>query len=191
LKSKAKEITLPKPERITQILGLDLSLEHTGWCTYTEAGRDVGLIEPTKLRGMERLNYILSCLEAVILKWQLDPKTTLVSIEGYSFGSRGQAGISLGELGGCIRLHLYKQGFSYIDIPPTVNKKFLCNKGTADKSLMLKELYKIYNIDEDSDNCCDAIVLAELAGCLMGKAQTKRAYQKDVIKSILDKAELI
>lgn len=84
------------------------------------------------------------------------------AIEGYAYSAKG-AVFNLGELGGVLRLALYKRGIPTIEVPPTYLKKFMTGKGTSPKNLMLKEAYKTYGVDIDDDNECDAFALALVA----------------------------
>lgn len=84
------------------------------------------------------------------------------AIEGYAYSAKG-AVFNLGELGGVLRLALYKRGVPTIEVPPTFLKKHMTGKGNSPKNLMLKEAYKRYEIDIDDDNDCDAFALALVA----------------------------
>lgn len=82
-----------------------------------------------------------------------------IAIEGYSFGSQGRL-FGLGELGGVLRLAIYRRNVNLIEVPPTTLKKFLAGIGNAKKELMIKELYKKYDVDVNDNNDCDAISLS-------------------------------
>jgi len=166
------------------ILGLDMSLEHTGYCLYNvKTGEKLqGLIEPGGKKGVERLKIIRERVMELARFGQLGPvvKPTgkrqdgitffeapmriscLVMIEHYAFGARGQAMISLGELGGVIRLALHEAEIPYIEVPPTVAKKFVTGKGNCNKNLVLLEMYKRFGEDLTDDNVADATGLVYL-----------------------------
>jgi hypothetical protein len=95
-------------ESAFNVVGLDLSLTETG----VSCGKHGELVIKPKLKGVERL-------------WQIEKEVfkhthhaDLVVIEGYSFGSKGRAIFNIGELGGVIRLMLYKGNHNFIEVPP-------------------------------------------------------------------------
>lgn len=58
-----------------------------------------------------------------------------VYIEGYSLGSTGRV-FNIAENCGLLKHYLWKRGYDYTVIPPTVIKKFATGKGNANKQLM-------------------------------------------------------
>ena len=66
-----------------------------------------------------------------------DPK---IFIEGYSFGSKGQAVFQIAENGGILKYRL-KQ-YDYKILVPSVIKKFATGKGNADKQAMYEAFTK-------------------------------------------------
>src|ERR1017187_9250964 len=113
----ATPVYLSAPEHI---LGLDMSLEHTGWClTNLKTGETTqGVFEPNpnkskkvvQILGMKRLVWLRENVlrmaiyghpQASLLMAEQAPApriSCLVMIEGYAFGAKASAGISLGEL---------------------------------------------------------------------------------------------
>lgn len=112
---------------IPRVLAVDLSLTRTGLCdddgptTYAASGE-----------GLTRL--------AAIRDRVLDAAAAaeLVAIEGYSFGSKGRAVVSIGELGGVVRLALAEAGVAFVDVPPSTLKKYATGKGNAGKDEVLE-----------------------------------------------------
>ncbi len=147
------------PLNYKNIVGLDLSLTSPGFSVYNVDTKEVnsGTWNPDKRKGFERIDWILDQVKLLTSK----PDTFLV-IEGYSFASKGAAVISLGELGGIIRHYLWKSNINYKEMPPTTAKKFLCGSGSAQKSIIIKEVYKKYSIDCTDDNQADAVNLMYL-----------------------------
>ena len=188
----ATPVYLSAPEHV---LGLDMSLEHTGWClTNIKTGETTqGVFEPNpnkskkvvQILGMKRLvwlrervlrmarfGYVASEIEDSAVK---RPISCLVLIEGYAFGAKGSSGISLGELGGVTRLALWDEKIPYIEVPPTQVKKFITGKGGAQKDIVLKEVFKRYGADFDDNNIADAFALTQL-----GRAITN-THEKDLV----------
>ena len=71
----------------------------------------------------------------------------LVFIEGYSFGSKGQAVFQIAENCGILKYRLQEYKIQYDTIVPSVVKKFASGKGNADKELMYKSFTELTNID--------------------------------------------
>lgn len=142
----------------TYTLGLDLSLTHTGWCLLGSDGTcHVGSIIPKGLTGMERIEYIVVVLDAILADtWNI----TRVNIEGYSFGSKGSAVFDVAELGGIVRWHLRKCGYTYHVVSPSTLKKAATGKGNADKGAMLAAAIRKRAYEGSDHNEADAIHLA-------------------------------
>ena len=110
----------------------------------------------------------------------------IVTIEGYSFGSRGRAAIHLGEYGGILRLVLAKwkdraltkfglvEKVTIGEVPPTDVKKLLLGKGNAGKEESIAFLKKATGI-EAVDDVADAFGAAMYFPIKMGYV---RDYEK-------------
>ena len=69
-----------------------------------------------------------------------DPR---IFIEGYSFGSKGQAVFQIAENGGILKYRLKE--YNYRILVPSVIKKFATGKGNADKQKMYEQFTKDTN----------------------------------------------
>ena len=105
--------------------------------------------------GPERLNIIYDKFRSILGDLTVDA----VAIEGYAMGGNGKT-FSLGELGGVLRLACNQDKLPLIEVPPTSLKKFITGKGNNPKTVVLKDLYKKYNLDINDDNDGDAAALA-------------------------------
>ena len=146
------------------ILGLDLSLLSTGWARVTERQPvllevSVGVIEG-KGAGMGRIDGILEELQPLVRS------ACLVVIEGYSFGAKNKAH-QVGELGGVVKHLLWQQGIEFVDIAPTVLKKFATGKGTAKKDQVRLGVYKRWGAEFETEHEIDAFVLAQIGRCIL------------------------
>ena len=183
------------------ILGIDLSLTGTGlalsgslsdktgsfdmlrlmnW-VYTSSGGHplrAATIQTKDLRGYWRWVRIVDVVE----EWA--QFADLVVIEGYSFGSRLSHAHSLGEIGGIVRYRLGQMEKRYIDVPPTQLKKFATGKASADKNIVLLEVYKRYGVSLADDNQADALVLAMIGRALWGTSDDLPQFQKEVLAVI-------
>jgi crossover junction endodeoxyribonuclease RuvC len=147
------------------VAGIDLSLTSTGWsCGGTQT------CVQSKFKGMERLDDIVNSLYS-LLRVAGFPA---VVIEGYSFASRNSQAHSIGELGGVVKLMLWKNGIEYVDVPPTVRAKFATGKGNAGKSEVVSSVSArtgIFWSGKGADDMCDAFVLEEMGLAALGLAR--------------------
>lgn len=172
MKAKFKEVGLDKSYSNTNhvIAGIDPSLQKTGVIIMNSAGKVIfeELVKPKKLKSIARLKFI----KDRILQILKTHKVTVVAIESYSFGSRGRATFSLGELGGVLRLSLLEGGYKFFDVSPSSLKSFVAENGAADKVMMRQAVIRKYKLDISEDNICDAYGLARM--CLfLGDAMPK------------------
>ena len=145
------------------IIGIDPSLTSTGVAVGTETWTIA-----SKLKGMERSNEIVTEINGIVGSHP-DPH---VFIEGYSFSSRNSHAHALGELGGCIRLDLWRSGIPYTDVPPTVRAKFATGRGNASKNEVVSSVSArtgIAWIGKGADDMCDAWILQEIGLHLLGE----------------------
>ena len=68
-------------------------------------------------------------------------------IEGYSYGSKGQALFQIAENCGILKHRLREKGYPYKIIVPSVVKKGATGKGNADKDMMYEAFNKETKID--------------------------------------------
>lgn len=115
-----------------RIAAFDLSLTRPAACVD---GR-LDVLETKKLRGHDRLETICGWVYTH-LRNDTMVDVDLVAIEGYSYGAKGRAFISLAELGGIVRHDLWDAGIPYLEVPPTVVKKYATGKGNANKDDVL------------------------------------------------------
>jgi crossover junction endodeoxyribonuclease RuvC len=171
---------------IKSIIGLDMSLTEPGWAKYNIEKKELtsGVIDVKQYKGLIRINAIVEAIND-LYEDSIDTEHHLVILEGYSFGSKGAAVISIGELGGVVRYELWKNKTKYIEVAPTSAKKFLTGTGTAQKSVIIKEVYKKYNIDVNNDNEADAINLAYIGRAITKDPEIKlNKTQEEVINKI-------
>lgn len=146
------------------VIGLDLSLTETGISTPEETTH---LKTPaSKIKGMRRIQAILDFVWKKITPYYENP---LVMVEGYSYGSRGNAMISIGELGGIVRFDLWGKGIEYMEVPPSTLKIFAAGKGNVGKTEVVVAARERLGFDGMNDNEADARWLRELGLHLQGE----------------------
>ena len=137
-------------------LAIDQSLVNSGITIKEKDGYTFENIKPpNKLKDVDRLRYIGQKLVEIIKAFDVDT----VIMEGYSFGSRGRALISLGELGGVLKVLIVDMGLKLHIVAPTSLKKFVCGKGNAKKELMLMKIYKKWGKEFTDNNTADSFAL--------------------------------
>ena len=166
-----------------RIAGVDLSLSCTGVCIsvpYNAKGLLKYEIFPAGNCDPARMNEITARVMEQVQ--ECDP----VILEDFGFAS--QSGFAMGGLGWLVRWHLWKAGIPYICVAPTRLKKFATGKGNADKSVVLKEVYKRWGFDTENHNIADAFVLMQIGRALFGEIKAETKSQREVLRDIL-KAE--
>lgn len=154
-----------KAEGRVRVLGLDPSLSAFGISRLemTPGGKrftyETSVLK-TKLKGVSRLRwFFMQMLEELAAS-----RPDIVVLEGYAYGvARGNSAISMGELGGVIRLALEEAGHGPVVVPPAKLKKFITGKGNAQKDIVLLEIYKRFKVDTKTSDEADATGLALMA----------------------------
>ena len=163
------------------ILALDLSLCHSGLCRDGESR----VIDTSRLRGAPRLDHIVRQVQS------LAGGAELAVIEGYSYGS-AQGAHQIGELGGAVRLLLYRLGVPVVEVPPATLKKFATGRGNADKTAMVVAARERFGLTgTTNDNECDAFLLWAMARHHYGDpvASVPKA-QADALRKVAWPAEI-
>lgn len=176
-----------------QIVSFDLSLAATGWAAVQQTSppvvgkvlRALGVPQivfgtlSTKLKGMDRLDWIRTEV------YKLAKPADLVIFEELAFAAHDtnheRAGLAM-----LIRHLLWKKGIRYVLVSPSTLKKFVTGSGKAEKSLIIKEVFKRWNHDAKNDNEADAIgllymgmMLTEgLPGATKAQLETKVVLEK-------------
>ena len=172
------------------IVGLDLSLTHTGVGIIFNGKRGYFGLIPKKLFAVKRLAWIERQLELFIESTSI----CCVVIEGYSFGSVGRAIFNLGELGGVIRVLFYRHQIPIVIVPPAVVKKFCCGKGNASKEIVVSTYNRLRNTDfmVKDNNEVDALLLAEILYYYLYNGRSNlRLYQIEVIDLLEEKCTVL
>lgn len=140
---------------MTSIVAFDLSLSSAGYATHASAGV---LVPPSSAnRGTARLRW----LRDAVLSHAAG--AALVVLEGYSFASKGRAIISLGELGGVVRVALADAFIPFVDVAPTSRALFATGKGNASKEQVLAEAIRKLGYAGHSNDEADALWLRTMA----------------------------
>lgn len=166
-------------------LGMDLGLVETG---VTSIEEPVGTMEviswkPKDLTGTPRLDYFDDSLCTTVDALGGPAAIGGVAIEGYSFGSKSQAH-KIGELGGLIRWRLYKLGIRSVLVPPNTLKLYGTGLGTSPKGVMIREVFKRWDIEVSSDDQADSVALSNMARDIFLPRMPEYAYQLRALENV-------
>lgn len=166
------------------IVGLDLSLTGTGVTLLCPDVPEVyeSVTLKNKLRSLERLAYI----ESTIMAKVKEAGVSLAVIEGYAFSTVDSQKHSLGELGGVVKLALWRAGVELLIVPATSLKKWTTTKGNADKILMGITIFKHTGAQFEDDNQADSYCLAMLGAQYKGYDTpfTSTAERRKIIEQL-------
>lgn len=137
-----------------KILAIDQSLNFSGIAISLDGKFECVSTIEAKCKGVERLADIVGKIGEIIDKYNID----FVTLEDYSFGSKGRATFSLGEMCGCIKYYLFSRDIEFLIIPINTWKKFLCG-GNVGKDMILLAAYKKWNKEFKNNNECDAFCM--------------------------------
>lgn len=164
---------------MNHIIGLDLSLTATGWAKREGETTTFGTITGEG-SGMPRLIKIETDVKDVVY-----PYCELVVMEGLSFQSNAPSAKERAGLSYILQRSFYYCQLLCVQVPPLLLKKFVIgNAKNAEKSLMLREVYKRWGIDAGNDNEADAIGLVMIGACLLGEMEPQNEAQREVLATI-------
>lgn len=106
-----------------------------------------------------------------------------IIIEGFSYGSTGDAVSIQYGTGWMMRAWIIKNGMDYIEVTPGGLKKFATGDGRTKKENMILPIYKKWGYEHTSDNVRDAYVMAQI-GRYMDGLEEPTKYQQDVLKKL-------
>lgn len=134
-----------------------------GTCTglaMVGEGEDRGkTIEVPKERGFLRLQLIANDVAETLQIW----KPVFAAIEGYAFVRNVHSFITLVEVGTVIRMTLRQLEIPWVEVPPTVLKKWTAASGKADKVQMARAVKARWGHQSPSYDIVDAFALAHMA----------------------------
>jgi Holliday junction resolvasome RuvABC endonuclease subunit len=169
---------------ITKILGLDLSLNHTGWCTFTvgePASLQYGVhdLEKSPLSEIEKMDAVLIWLEPMLTAG------AVVIIEGFAFAAKGRAVYQMAGLQYLVRHLLFQKAVPFKLVTPNQAKKFLTGKHNSDKNLILLKTFRVYGIEVEDDNIADAINMNKIGQAILGLLELSNQAQQEVVEELI------
>jgi Holliday junction resolvasome RuvABC endonuclease subunit len=160
-------VVIAKPP--LRVLGLDISLRHTGIVVLTEDGAVEyketfhNKLQKEPLPKLGDYNMVVDYLKWFVIKhFQNKNAPVIIAREDYAYSASSASETLLKELGGIIEWELSKLpilGSKMLWVPVTLAKKFATGKGNAQKSEMMKEVFKRFGFDGD-EHASDAFAVA-------------------------------
>lgn len=106
-------------------------------------------------------------------------------VEGYSYGSKGQAMLDIAEFGGILRDYLlYNRGWEVIEIPPSTLKKFCTGSGNGDKLAMALACQRLWGVSFKSPDEFDAYALCRLGNAVAGHEKPETAVAARIVEEV-------
>ena len=146
---------------VEYFVGLDLSISETGLVILDNETEIQWFLIKSKTDSIieDRFDFILDKIKFV--KGIVGLKS--VYMENLSFASRGNAIFQLAGLHFIVRHFFFKNNVPYKLIAPQTLKKFVTGNGRSTKDIIIKEIYKKWNVDINNNNLADAYALARMA----------------------------
>lgn len=171
---------------MTMFLGIDPSLSCTAVCIGDGETHEIRLFK-SKPNGrdvkarMERVNELVSDIGEFI-----EPHgVKLACIEGYAFQAGGGSQHAMMEFLGVLRWHLVDICEAIHEVAPTTLKKFVCDNGAADKTLVSAHIVKRWGVVCPTNDAADSYGLYRLALCCAGVTQGETAKARDAVTTVL------
>jgi crossover junction endodeoxyribonuclease RuvC len=165
------------------VIGLDLSLTHTGVCVLSDEKTDVFSIK-SKPSGdshkdeLLRIKGIVSKIEEAVVSHKVD----LVVLEGLAFMARNTTAlVQLSGLNYLVRDMAHRNQIDFLVVAPSSLKKFITGKGNSQKDHVMLALYKNYDITLLDNNEADAYGLAKCGRVYLGDEEALNQAQKEVV----------
>lgn len=137
-------------------MGLDVAT-HTGLVVLDEGPKllhEEELYFP-KLRGVERCGAMAKSLMVTLDKFKPD----MVLFEGYAYAAKG-APIVQAEITGVLKYFLTQLKYEFVEVAPSLLKRFVTGRGNAGKDEMMMHVFKRWKHESKSNNTADAYGLA-------------------------------
>ena len=166
--------------------GIDPSYTGTALVAVDGAGKFNRHIIKTKPAEFESHPERLVAIRENVVQFFDEVQPALICIEGYAHGAKFGREMA-GELGGIIRVGLWEAGFSYADVAIGTLKMFVTGSGKAEKSLILREVFRKWKYEAKDDNDADAFGLAMFSHQM---GQPKDTWTKKFAKSVV-KIEIV
>jgi Holliday junction resolvasome RuvABC endonuclease subunit len=142
-----------------KVLGIDIAT-HTGMVLLDGDEHRAKSIDIKTQKGYGRLQSIAKEVGRTLDLWQPE----LIMIEGYAktpvMGI--DSFVTVVECSTLVRMALYERGLGWMEVPPTVLKKWTTGKGNADKESMSTYVGNRWGFKNENSDIIDAYALARM-----------------------------
>ena len=148
----------------------------------------------TKTYEAERLVTVVNRLYELGV---FERNVRLAAIEDYAYGIKNDqtnCTFSLGELGGCVRYHLFTRCVPYLNVPIQTNKQFATGNGSAKKPQVASCMAAIWGLPpfrKDQYDASDALALATVAAYKYYKYTLPGLQSYQFQRGITEKLEVV
>lgn len=179
-----------KPIQTAKVLGLDVSTK-TGAVLLDSSLPELGIeglakelsLKPLDNGTTENRVFRASELFTTVRQLLFLHKPDLVAIEGYGYANVHTLAI-LVELGTMVRYACIVQETPFLDVPPTVLKKYVTGKGNTKKDQMRLAVYKKWGYEHKSDNVVDAYALSRIGFLWLRVTPPANKLEKEVLSKL-------
>jgi len=161
------------------VMGIDPSFTGTGIIKLDDKTGDIFHSKLIKTNAKYTVPQRAQQIIKEIQKAGLEDIRVMV-IEGFSYGSAGNAVIGMGYLGYRIREMLEELKLPFIEPAPS----YATGKGNCGKDLILQQVYKRWGVEFTNNNLADAYVLAQIGRGYLGEDITLIKAQCEVIDAL-------
>jgi len=177
-------------------LGLDLSLTGTAWALTpgSSAPYEYALVKTSPKDYVDRwVRY--EQIAGEICKVIMQRQPAFIVLEDYICNPHNvMTTMALIEMGAVVRARIAVLGLPWMTVVGSQLKKYVTGSGVGHKSVIIKDVYKNFNVDVNDDNLADAVVLATMARDIHGykfkSILPTQKYRQEVLKKVLDSREV-
>ena len=173
--------------------GVDLSLTHS--CIVlvrkSQNGKETVKVVDVKTKpdefqnDVDRIIYIANR----VVDTMSEQAPSAICIEAPALLARGRSVNQIFGLNMVVRVFLRQSGHLFYDVMPAELKKFACGKGNADKSLVVRDVFKRFDYEAGSNDEADAYILAQIAKRLScGRLPGDVSFQNEVVEKVLERS---
>jgi len=163
------------------VIGIDPSLTATGVCILQDGKAQLITINSFPGDDLARITEIAEAVGDLLAG---SPKPVWAAIEGLSHGSHNGKAAERAALHYFIRAKLRFWSIHVAVVAPASLKKFITGGGKAEKSTIVREVYKRWGIEANDDNQADAAGLAYVAAAIVGEYEPANAAQREVVDKL-------
>lgn len=163
------------------VIGIDPSLTATGVCLLQHGKAQLITINSFPGDDLARITEIAEAVGDLLFG---TPKPIAACIEGLSHGSHNGKAAERASLHYFIRAKCRSYSIPVYVVAPASLKKFITGGGKAEKSTIVREVYKRWGIEANDDNQADAAGLAYVAAAIVGEYEPANTAQREVVAKL-------